>query len=628
MNPDVEGLARLAWGQLWQVTIVALVIGAVVRLCCRARPRVAYALWMLVVVKSIVPPVWSSPTGLFSWALVGGAPAPSTVAGEPPGMREDRPVTAPRDGDMTRSTTVVEGRAGPARERDWSRFYLAVFSIWTTGLVLGTATVLGKQVACSRLIRRSSVPVDERLLAALTDLARRLKVRRRVRLIVTSRPVGPAVFGLFQPSILLPEALLSGTPPEQVELVLAHELIHVRRRDLVASELQLVAQLLWWFHPVVWWVNREAGRERERCCDQEVVSSVGCTRGFYARTLLSVLEQKRRLRSLLALPGVRALEVTSLRLESIMRYPETDPRRASRLSRLAFAVGAALFIPGAGLSLQAGDKAEGQGAAAPEKPAGVTLRGVVREKGTGHPVAGIQVVANAVGKQERHDPVLSITDEKGRYQITGLPGSREYQVLAYPVHGVPYLITNRVVTTGNAVEKGPFTADLEVTRGIPFRVRVLDEKTGKPLKGSLVYYPIHPNNPFERGVQGYVSDTGSTLGTMGAFYEAAADDQGQFRGAALSGPGFLGFSHPRRLEDKFNPDRKPPVFYPDGKQDLELPAAAPGGPLVVFVPIASNPLRWTGMLLGQFDAVIAIDPREGAEVVTYEVRIDSDKTPR
>ena len=164
---------------------------------------------------------------------------------------------------------------------DWARFRFAIFSIWATGMVLGTAFVLGKQIVCSNLIRRSSLPVDERYIWALAELSRRLDVRRSVRLIVTSRPIGPAVFGLFRPSILLPEPLLSGTPLEQVELVLAHELIHVRRGDMLAGKLQLVAQLIWWFHPLVWWANREACRERERCCDEEVV----CGRRLQTRDL-------------------------------------------------------------------------------------------------------------------------------------------------------------------------------------------------------------------------------------------------------------------------------------------------------------------------------------------------------
>ena len=134
---------------------------------------------------------------------------------------------------------------------------------------------------------------------------------------------------------------------------MAHELIHVRRGDILAGKLQLVAQLVWWFHPLVWWANREAGRERERCCDDEVVSGVGCKPARYARALLSVLEQKSRLRPLVALAGVRALEVTSRRLEFIMRYAKTDHRRASFISRVVFLTGVVMLVPGTGLTLRA-----------------------------------------------------------------------------------------------------------------------------------------------------------------------------------------------------------------------------------------------------------------------------------
>ena len=58
MTSDFDDLARAAWSQMWQVTIVVLIIGAIARVCCRNRPRLAYALWMLVVIKAIVPPYW------------------------------------------------------------------------------------------------------------------------------------------------------------------------------------------------------------------------------------------------------------------------------------------------------------------------------------------------------------------------------------------------------------------------------------------------------------------------------------------------------------------------------------------------------------------------------------------
>jgi beta-lactamase regulating signal transducer with metallopeptidase domain len=626
MTPDLDEIARLAWVQLWQITVVALLIGTVVRLCGRDRPRLAYAFWMLVVVKSIVPPVWSSPTGLFSWAPVGGAAARRDVAGEPPGVLTAPRAATPLGGAPTRAANGLGGGAARDRGMDWPHFRFALFSIWSTGLVLGTAFLLGKQIVCLNLIRRSSLPVDERYISALADLSRRLDVRRDVRLLVTSRPIGPAVFGLLRPSILLPEPLLSGTPPERVELILAHELIHVRRGDVLVGKLQLVAQLIWWFHPLVWWANREACRERERCCDEEVVSGVGCKPVLYARTLLNVLEQKKRLRSLVALPGVRALEVTSLRLESIMRYAGTDHRRASRISRLVFAAGLLLLVPGTGPTLQASSPVKDDAgviiATQLAKTVLRTLSGVVREKGTDRPVAGAQVYVRAVTDEAGGWQSRAVTDDAGRYTITDVPKAREYALTPVPKPGEPFLFTSRKVEAAD--DDRPLTADVEVVRGIPFRVRVLDRETGKPLKGYLSYFPIHPNNPFERGVMGSVATASKGGSVCAAFCEAGPDDQGQFHGAVLSGPGLLGFSHPYRPGDEFRADRKPVVSFPDGKQNIKLPPPSNPG-AYALVPISSDPLRWTGLPLGQYDAVILIDPREGAEVVTYEIRIAPDK---
>jgi beta-lactamase regulating signal transducer with metallopeptidase domain len=621
MTAHFDGFAHLAWTQLWQVTAVAAVLGLVVRFCCRERPRLAYALGMLVVVKALVPPLWSSPTGVFSWALAGAAVArPEGVAGSPAALSNSA-TEAGVDEGPTHPDRAMEGTAAHLRETVWTRVRLALLAAWAAGLVVGAGVVFARGIACALLIRRSRVPVDERDLRAVEELARRLGLRRRVRLAVTARPVGPAAFGLLRPAILLPEPLLAGTPAEQVELILAHELIHIRRGDLLAGRLQLVAQLVWWFHPLVWWTNRAAGRAREHCCDEEVVSGVGCKPVLYARTLLSVLEQKGRLRSLAAFPGVRALEVTSQRLEAIMRSAEThNPRRPRRLARLAFAAGAALLVPGMGLT--AAQPAGGQKADAPKKQPAVILKGVVREKGTGRPVAGVRVAVLDTNTR-------AVTDGAGRYELAVASKADSYKLIISPRPGDPYLITSRVVEAGKEPGQGPLSADVEVVRGIPFHVRVLDQKTGKPLKGYLSYFPLSPNNPFERGVMGYAAGKEFVLG---AFYEANPDEEGVFRGAVLPGPGFLGFKFPfkpgdpSKPGDKFQDDRKPVISYPDGRQNLHLISGGSGSP-IGLVPLCSEPLNWIGTPLGQFNAVIAIDPREGAEQVTYEIRIAADPRP-
>ena len=67
MKP-LDAFAAAAWNQFWQVTALIVIVGALTSLFCRQRPHLAYVLWLLVFLKCLTPPLWSSPTGLFSWA--------------------------------------------------------------------------------------------------------------------------------------------------------------------------------------------------------------------------------------------------------------------------------------------------------------------------------------------------------------------------------------------------------------------------------------------------------------------------------------------------------------------------------------------------------------------------------
>src|SRR5438552_8690109 len=82
-------LVAAAWSQLWQVTALALAVGALVRFEAKQRPHLAHALWMVVILKCLTPPLWSSPTGIFSWAPFHWAILPA-VATSPPRAADHR----------------------------------------------------------------------------------------------------------------------------------------------------------------------------------------------------------------------------------------------------------------------------------------------------------------------------------------------------------------------------------------------------------------------------------------------------------------------------------------------------------------------------------------------------------
>ncbi|HSG73410.1 MAG TPA: M56 family metallopeptidase, partial [Planctomycetaceae bacterium] len=111
------------------------------------------------------------------------------------------------------------------------------------------------------------------------------------------------------------------------EPVIAHELIHLRRRDPLAAWLQLVAVCWNWWNPLVWWASRSATRSREDCCDQEVLGSFRFPPEKYAQALIEVLRNKRSRPAPLA---IAALPLTQHRIENIMKRHKSFLARSPR----------------------------------------------------------------------------------------------------------------------------------------------------------------------------------------------------------------------------------------------------------------------------------------------------------
>lgn len=95
----------------------------------------------------------------------------------------------------------------------------------------------------------------------------------------------PLVIGWLRPVILLPASAASGLTVAQLELILAHELAHVRRNDHLINLLQHLIETLLFYHPAVWWVSAKIREERENCCDDLAVQAFDGDKVGYARAL-------------------------------------------------------------------------------------------------------------------------------------------------------------------------------------------------------------------------------------------------------------------------------------------------------------------------------------------------------
>ena len=97
----------------------------------------------------------------------------------------------------------------------------------------------------------------------------------------------PGVFGILRPVLLLPEGLEDRVSPAQFQAIMAHELCHVERRDNLTAALHMLVQAIFWFHPLVWWIRTRLVEERERACDDDVLTVVSDAR-VYAEGILNV----------------------------------------------------------------------------------------------------------------------------------------------------------------------------------------------------------------------------------------------------------------------------------------------------------------------------------------------------
>jgi beta-lactamase regulating signal transducer with metallopeptidase domain len=220
----------------WQATAVGVLLLFVARIFPRANPPLRHALVLLALLKFAIPPMLPLPTGIFS-----AAPAAPHI--EP-----------------------VRGLVAAAQQPAWRGIVVALLLLHLAGFVFALARLLAEALRL-RALRRGATAVGDGIL-------------------VSPHVPVPLATGVFRPVILLPSALLERLSPRELEDVLLHEREHIRRRDVLLNWLQELVVALWWFHPLVHILGREARTLREECCDDALIASGRCEPAQYARSLL------------------------------------------------------------------------------------------------------------------------------------------------------------------------------------------------------------------------------------------------------------------------------------------------------------------------------------------------------
>ena len=207
-------------------------------------------LWLLLSLWLLLPVRWS-PVG--EAAVVVPLPGAEEVLLPPLELRPAGP-----------AAPAPPQEAAPAPGRSLS---LGEAAAWTW--LAGCAGLLLWQAVGSARLRQRLLTGAEEAPADQVLLARLWQGEHGRPQVLRSRRAGPPLsLGLLRPAVVLPWDLAE----EEAELVLRHELAHIRRGHLWYKALLGLVNAVYWFHPLVWWMVRRAGRDLELCCDDAVVA--------------------------------------------------------------------------------------------------------------------------------------------------------------------------------------------------------------------------------------------------------------------------------------------------------------------------------------------------------------------
>lgn len=249
--PEYAGLLA---NHLWQSTLFAAAVACVAFELRRNEAKTRYWLWLAASVKFLVP---------FSLLVTLGTrvdmpSGPQTVT-----------LAAAEQVSAAFEPAVHVFVDSPQPNAPW--WPQALAALWAAGALL----------LLTRWYRRWM------LIRAALRGGVRLSAAVPIPVVSSRTSLEPGIFGIFRPVLLLPAGIASRLSPEELDAILAHEMTHVQRRDNLTATLHMVVEALFWFHPLVWWIGSRLVEERERACDEAVLSA-GNQPQVYAQGVLNV----------------------------------------------------------------------------------------------------------------------------------------------------------------------------------------------------------------------------------------------------------------------------------------------------------------------------------------------------
>ncbi len=162
---------------------------------------------------------------------------------------------------------------------------------WILGLALMALRMTGGYFLAFRLTRIHCQPAPPLWIDRVRQMADYLSIRKNIKLLESYKIDMPMVIGHLKPVILVPVGTFARLPYDQVEMILAHELAHIKRADFIINLLQSFFESVLFFNPFVWLISKNIRTEREHACD-DLALSVNGQKLSLAKALVNLADKQ------------------------------------------------------------------------------------------------------------------------------------------------------------------------------------------------------------------------------------------------------------------------------------------------------------------------------------------------
>jgi beta-lactamase regulating signal transducer with metallopeptidase domain len=339
------------------------------------RPALTHALWLLVLLKLVTPPLFRVEVPRFAEAAANpvlhdeantsaDAPTPvvlpSSEQALAPAVHPDVSAPAgvfacsdplaldwlkPIEPDNSQAAEIPEESEPLPLQIDW---YAIVGSSWVIGS-LAWFSLAGWRLSQFQRGLHFARPASAALQRRVAELSTRLRLRQVPLVLLMPGRVAPMLWAIGgSPRLLVPVGLLSDLQATALDTLLLHELAHLKRRDHWVRLLEFAAVGLYWWNPLVWLARRALREAEEQCCDAWVVATLPHAGRTYAEALVDTLDFLSARPALPSLAcGIGPVSDLKRRLKMILRGD--TPRSLSwpvRLGLLALAAAVLPMLPG------------------------------------------------------------------------------------------------------------------------------------------------------------------------------------------------------------------------------------------------------------------------------------------